>query len=60
LAVAVGLMQLLSGLLFGGRTFDAGTLLIVVVILGASASVAAYLPARRVRRIDPMLALRSD
>ena len=60
MAAALGVMQLLSGLLFGGRAFDPLTLVVVPLILGASASLAAYLPARRVRRIDPMLALRAD
>jgi ABC-type antimicrobial peptide transport system permease subunit len=57
---ALGLMQLLSGLLFGGRAFDPATLVVVLLVLGVAASLAAYLPARRVRRIDPMLALRAD
>jgi ABC-type antimicrobial peptide transport system permease subunit len=30
------------------------------LILAASASLAAYLPARRLRRLDPMRALRAD
>jgi predicted permease len=60
LAVALGVMQLLSGLLFGGRAFDPATLVVVLLVLGASASLAAYLPARRIRRIDPMVALRAD
>jgi predicted permease len=60
MAVALGVMQLLSGLLFGGRAFDPVTLVVVPLILCASASLAAYLPARRVRRIDPILALRAD
>ena len=60
MAAALGVMQLLSGLVFGGRGFDAVTLVVVPLILGASASLAAYLPARRLRRINPMLALRAD
>ena len=60
MAAALGVMQLLSGLMFGGRAFDAVTLVVVLLVLGASASLAAYLPARRVRHIDPMLALRAD
>lgn len=44
MAVALGLMRLLSGLLFGGRAFDLSALVVVVLVLGASASLAAYLP----------------
>ena len=60
MAAALALMRLLSGLMFGGRVFDPATLVAVPLILGVCASLAAYLPARRVGRIDPMLALRAD
>ena len=57
---ALAVTRLVSGLLFGGRAFDPATLIAVVLILGVSAALAAYLPARRARRIDPMLALRAE
>jgi predicted permease len=60
MALALGVMRLLSGLMFGGRVFDPPTLVAVPIILFVCASLAAYLPARRIRSIDPMLALRAD
>ena len=59
MAAALAVMRLLSGLIFGGRVFDS-TLCAVPIILCVCASLAAYLPARRLRHIDPMLALRAD
>jgi hypothetical protein len=60
MATALAVVRLLRGLLFGGDAFDAATLVVVPLVLAASALLAAYLPARRARRIDPMLALRAD
>jgi predicted permease len=60
MAMALGVMRLLGGLMFGGRVFDPLTLVAVPIILTVCASLAAYLPARRIRSIDPMLALRTD
>ena len=60
MAAALAVMRLLGGLLFGGNAFDLATFVAVPLVLGASASLAAYLPARRARRIDPALALRAD
>jgi putative ABC transport system permease protein len=60
MGAALAVMQLLSGLLFGGGALDPVTLVGVPLILGGCASLAAYLPARRIRRVNPMLALRAE
>jgi len=60
LVLALAVSRLLSGLLFGVGTFDILTFVAVPVVLGISATLAAYLPARRASRIDPMLAMRSE
>lgn len=60
LTAAFATTRLLSGLLFGVDTFDVVTFLAVPLVLGVSASLAAYLPARRASRVDPMLAMRSE
>lgn len=57
---ALGLTRLMSGLLYGVRPTDAVTFLAVPLVLGAVALAASYIPARRVARIDPMAALRSE
>jgi predicted permease len=50
----------LSGLLFGLSATDAGTLSGAAILLVAAAAIAAYLPAQRAARVDPMVALRND
>lgn len=60
LAAAFAVSRLLSGLLFGIGTFDVTTFIAVPLVLGVSASLAAWLPARRASRVDPMLAMRAE
>ena len=60
LVASLALVRLLRDLLFGVETFDLTTLMAVPVVLGLTAVVAAYLPARRVARLSPMTALRVE
>jgi putative ABC transport system permease protein len=57
---AVLLARLMESLLFGVGALDLITYVTVSAILLITAALAAYLPARRVTRIDPMQALRED
>jgi len=59
LIAALALARLLSGLLFGVGTFDLTTFVAVPVVLGVTAVLAAYLPARRAARLNPVTALRA-
>ena len=54
------LLRPLGTLLFGVTPYDIPTYAIVVVLLGAIAALASYLPARRAARIEPLTALRHD
>ncbi len=60
LVVALATTWLLQSLLFQVSPADPMTLLIVCVVLLGVAGVAAYLPARRATRIDPIVALRAE
>lgn len=52
--------RFLEGLLFGTDGIDAHTLVGVCAVLMAVALAAAWLPARRAMRVDPMTALRTE
>jgi macrolide transport system ATP-binding/permease protein len=47
-------------LLFGVRAWDAETLIGVAVVLGVSAVLASYFPARRAVSVNPTQALRAE
>lgn len=60
LVIALGLMGLVEGLLFGVQPADPTVLLGVVVTTTLAALVASYIPARRVVRVAPTEALRES
>jgi macrolide transport system ATP-binding/permease protein len=60
LLCSIAAATLISGLLFGVRSWDAATLAAVSAVLGMSAMLASYIPARRAAKVDPMVALRYE
>jgi putative ABC transport system permease protein len=59
-AASLLLLRSLGALLFGVTPYDVPTYAVVVVLLGAIAALASYLPARRAARIEPLTALRQE
>src|SRR5262249_29987571 len=61
-AVVLGrlLSGVVSGLLFEVSPTDPGAFAVVAVVLGAAAFFAAWLPARRASRVNPVVALRAQ
>jgi predicted permease len=60
LGTTAALSRFMESLLFGVTTLDPGTYALAALALLATAALAAYLPARRVTRMDPMGALRAE
>jgi ABC-type antimicrobial peptide transport system permease subunit len=58
LLLGVGFSRSLGGLLFGVGTTDPATYAGVMIVLGAVALLAAWLPLRRAMGVNPTVALR--
>jgi len=60
LVSSIAAATLMRKLLFGIHTWDMSTLAAVAVVLGASALLASYFPARRAASVNPVEALRAE
>lgn len=60
IVATLGLGTLLEGFLVGVTGLDPWALLMAPTVLLAISALAAWLPARRISRVDPVVALRSD
>jgi ABC-type antimicrobial peptide transport system permease subunit len=60
IAISYWAERLMEKMLFGLKARDAETMIISATLLVGVALIAAYLPARRATRTDPMVALRDE
>jgi putative ABC transport system permease protein len=60
MALALGMVRLLSSSIFGVSPYDPVTFATVALVLLAVVLTASYLPARRATKVDPMVALRYE
>jgi predicted permease len=58
--ISLGSSRVVNSMLYGLKSWDPSSLLIVTAILISVAFLAGYIPARRAARIDPMVALRYE
>ena len=59
-ALTLAASRLLESFLFGIKSFDPPTYILLILALTVAAAFAAYLPARRVAQVDPIVALRHE
>jgi len=57
---SLALARLMKCVLYGVNSWDPVTIIFVTILLSAVALLAAYLPAKRASRVDPMVALRYE
>jgi putative ABC transport system permease protein len=57
---ALATSRALSSLLYGVKAADPWTFAAIVVLIGGTALLASYIPARRAARVDPLVAIRYD
>jgi predicted permease len=57
---ALALSRVIGSMLYGVRPLEPAVYLLAALLLAASAALAAYLPARRATRVDPVVALRHE
>jgi ABC-type antimicrobial peptide transport system permease subunit len=60
IAASLGLSRLIASQLFGVQASDPLTIGVVLLLMVVAASAAAYLPARRAARVNPIVALRAQ
>ena len=60
LPLTYGLGKLLNSMLYGVKAFEPSTVGISLVLMALVALTAAYIPARRATRVDPLVALRYE
>jgi ABC-type antimicrobial peptide transport system permease subunit len=60
LVAAMAANRIMSSMVYGVTTTDPLTFAAVALLLGIVALAAAYLPARRATRVDPLAALRNE
>jgi putative ABC transport system permease protein len=59
-ASSLALARVMKSMLYGVKPWDPISIIVVAILLTAVTLLAAYIPARRASRVDPMVALRYE